>query len=59
MKQQELLLREFYSYFLQYNAMEYLKGIKVLKDMSPLANLYAPAITKALEEKNIKVIISQ
>lgn len=56
MQQQELLLREFYSYFLQYNAAEYLKSIKVLACISPLVNVYAPAISNALEQQQIKII---
>ena len=56
MKQQELLLREFYSYFLQYNAVEYVKSIKVLADISPLIHIYAPEISKALKQHNIKLI---
>lgn len=56
MDQQELLLREFYSYFIQYNAEEYLESIKVLEDMAPLVKEYAPAITKALEQQDIKIV---
>ncbi len=59
MKQQELLLREFYSYFLQYNAADYLKNIKVLEDISPLVDVYASHIKQALAKKNIKVITLQ
>ena len=56
-QQQELLLREFYSYFLQYDATNYMDSIKVLKPMSPLAEKYAAKITRALQEKGIKVLI--
>jgi hypothetical protein len=56
MQQQELLLREFYSYFLQHNAKEYLTGIKVLAPMAHLAEVYAPKIRKALSVANIKVL---
>ncbi len=57
MDQQELLLREFYSYFLQYNAKNYLSTIKVLAPMSELANIYAPKIQAALALANIKVLV--
>jgi len=56
MEQQELLLREFYSYFLQYNAKNYLSSIKVLAPMSELANVYAPKIQAALALANIQVL---
>jgi len=56
MQQQELLLREFYSYFLQYDAENYLASIEVLKPMAPLANKYAPLITKALNSHEITVL---
>lgn len=56
MQQKELLLREFYSYFLQDDATAYLKSLKVLAPMAPLAKVYAPLITKALQQKNIKII---
>jgi len=56
MQQQELQLREFYSYFLQYNATAYLKGIKVLAPMAPLAKVYAPLIIKALNRDSIQII---
>jgi len=56
MSQQELLLREFYSYFMQYNATKYLAGIKVLKSMSPLAKIYAPKIRAALAKEHITVL---
>ncbi len=56
MQQHELLLREFYSYFLQYNATQYLAGIKVLEPMSPLAAIYAPKIRAALAKDHIKVL---
>lgn len=59
MQQQELLLREFYSYFLQYDATNYLDTIEVLKPMSPLAKVYAPKIKKALNEHDIKVLTLQ
>jgi hypothetical protein len=54
--QQELLLREFYSYFLQYNAEDYLKGIKVLEPMSALANIYAKKIQLELNKNQIQVL---
>lgn len=57
MNQQELLLREFYSYFLQYNAKNYLSSIKVLAPMAELAEIYAPIIQKALARSNIKVLV--
>lgn len=56
MEQHDLLLREFYSYFLQYNANEYLEDIKVLKPMAPLAKLYGPKICNALAAHKIKVL---
>lgn len=56
MNQHELLLREFYSYFLQYNAAKYLAGIPVLSPMAPLANTYAKKIRTALEKHQIKVL---
>ena len=55
-KQQELLLRELYSYFLQYNAKNYLKTIKVLNPMSELVDLYAPKIKNSLENIKVKII---
>lgn len=57
MNQQELLLREFYSYFLQYNAKNYLSSIKVLAPMAELAEIYAPIIQKTLARSNIKVLV--
>lgn len=56
MNQHDLLLREFYSYFLQYNATKYLEGIPVLKPMAPLAAKYAKKIRAALEKHHIKVL---
>lgn len=56
MEQQDLLLREFYSYFLQYDSTEYIKSIKVLANMASLSAKYAPQIAKALEQHNIKII---
>lgn len=56
-EQQELLLREFYSYFLQYNAKNYLSTIKVLAPLSVLVEIYAPKIQAALALSNIKVLI--
>lgn len=56
MEQHELLLREFYSYFLQYNATEYLDSIQVLKPMAPLAKVYAPKIQAALAKHGIEVL---
>lgn len=56
MQQHALLLREFYSYFMQYNATQYLQGIKVLKPMAPLAKVYAPKISAALAKDGIKVL---
>ena len=56
MKKQELLLREFYSYFLQYNATEYLSNIKALADIAPLVNIYVPQIRKALVGHGIKIL---
>jgi hypothetical protein len=53
MEQQELLLREFYSYFLQYNAKDYLSTTKALAPMSELADIYAPKIQAALALSNI------
>ncbi len=55
-KQQELLLREFYSYFLQYKAADYLTTIKVLEPMAPLAKIYGPKIKNALAKENIRVL---
>lgn len=57
MEQQELLLREFYSYFLQYNAKNYLASIKVIAPMSELADKYAPKIQQALDLHRIKVLV--
>lgn len=57
MDQQELLLREFYSYFLQYNAKNYLSTIKVLATMAALADIYASKILTALAKSNIKVLV--
>lgn len=56
MTQQELLLREFYSYFLQHNAQEYLAGIKVLSPMAPLAPIYSKQIQQALAASKIRVL---
>lgn len=56
MNQQELLLREFYSYFLQYNASKYLANIPVLKPMAPLAKIYAPKIRAALQKQHITIL---
>jgi hypothetical protein len=56
MDQQELLLREFYSYFLQYDAKDYLATIKVLAPMADLAPIYAPKIKAALAVAGIKVL---
>jgi len=56
MQQEELLLREFYSYFLQFDAGNYLMGVKVLEPMAPLASKYAPKITKALLDHGITVL---
>ncbi len=56
MNQQELLLREFYSYFLQYNSKNYLSSIKVLAPMAKLSKVYAPKIRSALHTANIKII---
>lgn len=56
MNQHDLLLREFYSYFLQANAAKYLEGIPVLKPMAPLADKYAKKIRVALEKQHIKVL---
>lgn len=56
MDQQDLLLREFYSYFLQYNAKEYIASIKVLAPMAGLADVYAPKIQAELALANIKVL---
>jgi hypothetical protein len=56
MEQQDLLLREFYSYFLQYNAKQYLAGIKVLAPMAGLADVYGTKILAALTAANIKVL---
>jgi hypothetical protein len=58
MDQQELLLREFYSYFLQYNAQKYLASIKVLAPMADLADKYAPVIQQALEKHGLKVLVA-
>ena len=55
-EQQELLLREFYSYFLQDNAKDYLAGIPGLAAMSPLADVYGPKIKTALAVGNIEVL---
>jgi hypothetical protein len=57
MDQQELLLREFYSYFLQYDAKNYLSTIKVLAPMAELADIYAPKIQEALALSDIKVLV--
>jgi len=54
--QQELLLREFYSYFLQYNAKEYLAGVKVLAPLSHLVEVYRPKIKEALTSAGIKIV---
>lgn len=56
MNQQELLLREFYSYFLQYNSKNYLSSIKVLAPMAKLSKVYAPKIQSALHAANIKIV---
>ena len=56
MNQQELLLREFYSYFLQYNSKNYLSSIKVLTPMAKLSEIYAPKIQSALRTANIKIV---
>ena len=53
---QELLLREFYSYFLQYNSKDYLSSIKVLIPMAILSDIYAPKIQAALNTSNIKIL---
>ncbi len=55
-QQEELLLREFYSYFMQYDAENYLNSIPVLTPISPLVRKYAPKITKALQSHNISVL---
>lgn len=55
--QQELILREFYSYFLQYSAAQYLAGIKPLIPMVGLANTYAIKIREALAKQRIKVLV--
>jgi hypothetical protein len=54
--QHDLVLREFYSYFLQYNAAQYLAGITPLKPMTSLANTYATKIRAALAKNHIKVL---
>ena len=56
MTQQELLLREFYSYFLQYNSKNYLSSIKVLAPMAKLSEIYAPKIQSALYTANIQIV---
>ncbi len=56
MSQQELLLREFYSYFLQYNSKNYLSSIKVLTPMSRLSNKYSPKMQSALHAANIQIV---
>ena len=56
MQQQALLLREFYSYFLQYSATDYLRNIKALAEIAPLVDIYAPQIRKALVGRGIKIL---
>lgn len=56
MSQQELLLREFYSYFLQYNSKNYLSSIKVLTPMSRLSDIYSPKMQSALHAANIQIV---
>lgn len=55
-EQQELLLREFYSYFLQYNAKNYLSSIKVLANLAPLADKYKQEIEAEFALANIKIL---
>lgn len=45
------------SYFLQYNAKEYLASIKVLESMADLAPIYACKIKAALAAVGIKVLV--
>ncbi len=56
-EQQDLILREFYAYFLQYKAKDYLASIKVLAPMADLAPIYAAKIRGALKLADIKVLV--
>lgn len=56
MDQEELRLREFYSYFLQHSAEEHLASVAVLAPMVGLADRYGPKIRAALELAGISVL---
>ena len=56
MDQEELLLREFYSYFLQHNAEEHLASVAVIASMAGLADRYGHKIRAALELAGIPVL---
>lgn len=56
MTQEELLLREFYSYLMQHNAQEYLNTVSALTPIASLAPLYTPKITSALKQEGIPLL---
>lgn len=55
-QQEELLYREFYSYYMQYDAKNYLESISVLKPMAELTERYVPAITMACKQSSFDAI---
>lgn len=56
MDQEELLLREFYSYFLQHDAEEHLASVEVLAPMVGLADRYGPKIRAALQRDGLTIL---
>lgn len=56
MDQEELRLREFYSYFLQHNAEAHLANVAVLAPMVGLADRYGPKIRTALDLAGIPIL---